>query len=154
GEGTLRRAIVDGVDPSGARLHPAMPRFQMPPARTAELVAYLTRIGDEGDADPGVTEGGGRVGALLPLPRPAASMGRGVRAMLSAVFESVNAGGGVYGRRLELVVGDAAAGGTAPSIDRGRVFALVGSMEPAGGALDGVPLVGPLALSPHGRGDD
>ena len=165
GEGTLQRAIVAGVDPSGARLHSGMPRFQMPAARVVELVAYLRRIGDDGDADPGVSDQGVRVGAVLPLTGRSGFVGRSVRAMLTAVFDGVNAGGGVYGRRVELVVEDTSGeegadtdGPTRQLIERGRVFALVGSVEPTRSAgllrQEGIPLIGPLALSPRERPDD
>jgi ABC-type branched-subunit amino acid transport system substrate-binding protein/cytochrome oxidase Cu insertion factor (SCO1/SenC/PrrC family) len=161
GDETLRRAIVQGVDPSGARLHPGMPRYQMPPARVADLVAYLARIGDDGDNDPGVTPLSIRVGAALPLSGPSEAIGRSAQAMLAAVFDRVNAGGGVYGRRLDLVIEDAAGGEadargpTRRLIERDRVFALVGSLHTGGEAPDAdeVPLVGPLAISPRARAD-
>ena len=40
-EDTLRRAITDGVDPTGERLDPAMPRWFMSAEDMADLIAYL-----------------------------------------------------------------------------------------------------------------
>ena len=137
---TLRRAITKGLDPSGAPLHVGMPRYQTTPARLAELLAYLKRIGDDGDTDPGVTDRRIRVGAALPLSGGLAPVGQSVRAVVDGVFETVNAGGGVYGRRLELVVEDSRGepagtdNATGRLIDSGRVFALVGSFGPAASA--------------------
>lgn len=38
---TLKRAITDGVDPSGERFDPAMPRWSMAAEDMADLIAYL-----------------------------------------------------------------------------------------------------------------
>ena len=40
-EETLRRAITQGIDPSGKPLDPAMPQWSMSPKDLADLIAYL-----------------------------------------------------------------------------------------------------------------
>lgn len=41
---TLSRAITDGLDPAGRRLHPVMPRWRMDPTDLRELIAYLREL--------------------------------------------------------------------------------------------------------------
>jgi ABC-type branched-subunit amino acid transport system substrate-binding protein len=163
---TLRRAITEGLDPGQRRLHPSMPRFVMPDARLAELTAYLERIGDDEDLDPGVSVRAIRIGAALPLSGPLATAGAAVRETLERAFADASRDNGIYGRRIELVVADSrgdAAGlreATRSLIDRGDVFALVASFAAGSGREDGerrlqaagMPLVGPIALSPHQTG--
>ena len=161
-EATLARAVLSGLDSSGAPLHPGMPRYRMSAEQSAALVAYLKRIGGEADADPGVGEGVIRVGAALPLTGPLAQTGESVKASLAAYFSEVNARGGIYGRSFELVVEDSGGGSaealaaTRRLVERDKVFALVGSFGAAGGsAVDEylrraeVPLVGPVTTSPR-----
>lgn len=161
-EATLARALHAGLDSAGSPLHPGMPRYQMSAEQTSDLVAYLKRIGGAADAEPGVTDTALKVGAALPLSGPLARVGEGVRAALVAYFAEVNAGGGVYGRRFELVVEDSA-GEAAKTVEATRklvetdgVFALVASFEPRASAPTNeyvsrreVPLVGPTTLSPR-----
>lgn len=167
-EATLARAISSGVDSSGARLHPGMPRYKMAPAEMADLIAYLKRIGTEADREPGLADDVIRVGAALPLTGTYARIGEDVKAALGAYFAAVNAQGGIYGRKFELVVQDSGGQekGTAEAtrrlIDQDHVFALVGSFEPLGREVSGeflkqsheflkrveVPLIGPVTLSP------
>jgi mono/diheme cytochrome c family protein len=51
---TLRRAIRDGVDPSGRLLGPAMPRYALADAEIDALTAYLRTLSAE--PSPGVTD--------------------------------------------------------------------------------------------------
>lgn len=161
-EAGLARAIGAGLDPSGGRLDPGMPSYRMTPGQMADLVAYLRVLGQEADVDPGVSETAIRVGAALPMTGALSRIGEDVEGALSAYFAEVNAQGGIYGRRFELVVEDSrgepaeTAEATRRLVERDGVFALVGSFEPRGsGAADEVvgraevPLVGPVALSPR-----
>jgi mono/diheme cytochrome c family protein len=161
-EATLARAISDSLDPSGARLHPGMPRYRMAAAQMADLIAYLKRLGTEADTDPGITEETIKIGAALPLTGPLSAIGEDVKATLLASFAQINAQGGIYNRRFELVVedsrGDAAQTleATRRLIEQDNVFALVGSFEPGDSAAinefikrSEVPLVGPVTLSPR-----
>lgn len=161
-EATLARAINLSVDPSGARLHPGMPRYVMTPEQMKDLIAYLRKLGKEADADRGVTEQTIKIGAALPLTGQLAEMGEDVKATLAASFAQVNSQGGIYGRRFELVVEDSR-GETAETleatrrlVERDGVFALVASFEPGDSKSvneflkrSEVPLVGPVTLSPR-----
>ena len=162
---TLRRAITEGLDSMGKRLHAGMPRYNMPGDRLNELLSYFERIGDPDDNDPGVSDKSIRIGAALPLSGPMAAAGQSIRETLELQFRAESRGGGVYQRNLELVVEDSRgepAGfleGTRRLIEHDNVFALVGSLQPigsgdAGQLLEsaGVPLIGPVTLSPHQNG--
>lgn len=161
-EAALARSIAGGVNPNGLPLHPAMPRYRMTREQMSDLVAYLKKLGTEADADPGVTDEAIRVGAALPLSGPLAQVGEDIKAALAASFDAVNSQGGVYGRRFELVVEDSrgeparTVEATRGLIERGGVFALVGSFEPGDSRpvnelimRSEIPLVGPVTLSPR-----
>ena len=161
--GSLARAVTAGIDPGGNRLDPAMPRFVMSARDLEDLTAYLKRLED--DRDPGLLEDGVRLGTLQPAAGPLAELGGTVAAVLRGAIDVVNAGGGVHGRRVELVVADAgsdAAAGEAALrrlVEEDKVFAVLAPLAPA---LDGrlaeladaarVPLVGPLAHLSGGGG--
>ena len=100
----FRRAITDGVDPAGNTLDQAMPRYVFGHRDLANLQAYLERLGSE--RDPGLTDETVRIGSLLPSSGPFAAPGAAVRALLEAYIEAANGRGGVYGRKLELVVAE------------------------------------------------
>ena len=98
----VKVAIRTGYDPAGNRLDLAMPAFRMSDDDLAALIAYLQRI--ETDYDPGVTPETLRIATLLPDAGPMASIGAAMRGVLDAYVASVNAGGGINGRRLELEI--------------------------------------------------
>jgi ABC-type branched-subunit amino acid transport system substrate-binding protein len=161
-EATLARAIDSGVDSGGNKLHPGMPRYKMTGEQMSDLIAYLKNIGKEADVDAGLSGDAIKVGAALPMTGPLAGIGEDVKAALAAYFAEINSQGGVYGRRLELVVEDsrgepaATAEATRRLVEQARVFALVASFEPAGSdaanqllSRSEVPLVGPVTLSPR-----
>jgi len=162
---TLRRAITVGVDPSGAHLYPGMPRYTMPDKDLTELLAYLERLGDDQDTDPGVTATSIRIGAALPLSGPLAPAGGSIRETLERVFAEASRNGGIYGRSIDLVAEDSlgtAAGlldATRHLVNDDRVFAMAASLH-AGDSTDAVrllegaevPLIGPVGLSPHENG--
>lgn len=164
-EAAFARAVTDGLDPAGRRLDPAMPRFVMSMRDMANLTAYLKRLED--DADPGIEAGVLRIGTLLPTAGPFAAMGNSVQAVMTALFEQINAGGGIHGRRLELVRSDAgttAAGtdaGLARLLEQERVFALLSPLVPGAehrlAALAdaaGLPLIGGFRLPDDGAYHD
>lgn len=159
---TLARAIKAGVDPSGAPLHPGMPRYQMSAEQMSDLIAYLKKIGKESDTSPGISDNTVKVGAALPLTGALASIGEDIKATLEASFAEINEQGGVYGRRFELIVedsrGDAAQTleATRRLIEQDGVFALVGSFEPGESealneliARSEIPSICPVTLSPR-----
>ena len=160
-ETTLARAISHAVGPTGGRLHPAMPHYKMTREQMADLIAYLKQLGTESDHEIGVTNDAIKVGAALPLTGPLAQVGEDIKATLLASFADVNAQGGIYGRRFELIVEDSR-GDPAHTLEATRrlieqgVFALVASFEPGEShninqLIKGreVPLVGPVTLSPR-----
>ncbi|WP_437924012.1 ABC transporter substrate-binding protein [Sorangium sp. So ce291] len=155
---TLAAAVRDGRTPAARELHLVMPRYRLDGAQLADLVAYLRCVGR--DADPGVSPEALRLGAALPLTGRFAAAGAAARDVLAASFAEVNAQGGVFRRRLELVVADSGesldgARATSSLLDQ-RVFALVGTVWSGEGggdaaarlAADEVPLVGPLGSGP------
>lgn len=159
-EAALVRAIRGGLDPSGGRLHPGMPRYRMSDEQAASLVAYLKKLGRE--AEPGVSETTIKVGAALPLSGALAQVGQDLKATLAASFAEANEQGDIYGRRFELLVEDSRGDvegtreATRKLIEQGGVFALAGSYEPRGSVAadeflrqSEVPLVGPVTLTPR-----
>lgn len=161
-EETVGRAIVDGVDPAGNRLAVAMPRYEMAETDLADLIAYLKRL--ETDRDPGLAPDSIRIGTVLPLTGRFESLGQAMKEVIEAAFDDVNAGGGIHGRRLELVISGDPGGRDDPLaamrqlLAVGDVFALV-SVFTAGAEAEmaaitepaGVPLVGPITLLPAAR---
>lgn len=161
-EVSLARAIHGGLDSSGGRLHPGMPRYEMAAAQMADLIAYLRKIGKESDADPGLGEDEIKIGAALPMSGALARVGEDIKAALAACFAEANTNGGIYGRRILLLVEDSAgdAAGAAQAtrklVEQDKVFALLGSFEPQGSdetneylRRSEVPLIGPVTLSPR-----
>lgn len=160
-EATLARAISEGLDPLGNRLHPGMPHYKMSASQMSDLIAYLKKIGLESDAETGVSNDKIRVGAALPVTGPLAQVGEDIKSAMAAYFNEVNSQGGVYGRRVELVTEDSRgeAQGTEEAmrrlIEKAGVFALVGSYEPKDSRVANeflrkseVALIGPVTLSP------
>jgi ABC-type branched-subunit amino acid transport system substrate-binding protein len=157
-ETTVQRAIVGGVNSEGLHLNPAMPRFQLNDAQLTELIAYLKVVGSTADADPGVSAGLIKIGTVLPLTGPLASIGQNVEAVLQAYFARVNASGGVYGRKFELGVADSRGEAEANNaavhrlINQDHVFVLLASYEPNGSELEQqisaaqMPLVAPVSF--------
>ena len=128
-EASLAVALRRGQTPEGRRLRTPMPRFALDDAALADLGAYLRCLGH--DRDPGVTDDAVRVGAALPLSGPGAELGAAVRDALAASFAESNERGGVFRRRIDLVVEDTGARGDAEAEARligGRVFALIASL--------------------------
>jgi ABC-type branched-subunit amino acid transport system substrate-binding protein len=148
-----------GLDPSDNLLDRVMPLYQMSDQDLADLIAYMKRL--ESDLDPGVEDGRIQVASLLPLEGPAGALGQAMAQVMHAYFAEVNEQGGMFGRRVELLVvpfGESAEA----SIDKLRqafaaegIFSLVGAYtvgldEPILELLreDNVPLVGPFTLDP------
>ncbi len=159
-EGALGLAIALGIDPAGNKLLAAMPRYRMTREDMADLTAYLKRLGK--DSDPGITETTVKVGTILPTRGPLAEMGKDVKAMLTAYFDSINEKGGIYNRKIKLCVAETADGETPASealkrfIGAEQVFALVSPFMPGAdeelcslAEHQEVPLIGPLTLSPR-----
>ncbi len=152
----LVRAIAAGIDASGNRLQPAMPRYRLTHQQAADLVAYLEVLGRE--ADPGVTETSLKIGVVLP-PSGVSGSAQASSEVLAAFARQINRQGGLYGRRLELAFAACPeevatrAGAIRDFVEKERPFALlasylVGCEEEIGRYLEEteVPLLGPTVL--------
>lgn len=161
-EDTLARAIKLGLSPDGTPMHPGMPRYVMTREQMADLIAYLKKLDKEASIEPGLTDETIKVGAALPLSGPLAQVGEDIKATLTASFAQINLHGGVYGRRIELLIQDSrgeptqTVEATRRLIEQDGVFALVGSFEPGNSTVTNglikrheIPLIGPITLSPR-----
>lgn len=156
-EKLLVRALTVGIDASGNRLDPAMPRYRLTHGQAADLVAYLKVLGRE--TDPGVTETALKIGVVLP-PTGSNGSGPGIREILAAFARRVNDQGGFYGRQLQFAFATAPAevaaraGAIRDFVEAEQPFVLISSYvtgceEEIGRYLDEnkVPLLGPIALN-------
>jgi ABC-type branched-subunit amino acid transport system substrate-binding protein len=130
-EFSLGRSIVAGIDPDGNPLDRSMPRYRMSEDDLDDLVAYMKRL--ESDLDPGLFDDKIVVGTVIPRHGPVGEAGEAVTAVLSAYFADLNARGGIYGRKLELVAAraDSPAGALERARDllgSGQIFALVAAI--------------------------
>jgi ABC-type branched-subunit amino acid transport system substrate-binding protein len=155
----LARVLKTGLDPADNRLDQSMPLYTLSNSDMADLVAYLTHL--ETDHDPGVDNERIQVASLLPLQGPQGGLGQAMAQVMLAYFKEVNANGGVFGRRLELLAvpyGDspeATLGNLRTAFQREEIFALVGAYTVG---LDqeildllreeDTPLIGPFTLDP------
>ena len=101
-EVSLAEAVRAGIDPAYNALDPTMPLFEMSDRDMAALIAYLKKLGK--DLSPGVSKTAIRIGTLVPGPGPFEGFGKTVTGALEAYFSAQNESGGIYGRRIELVV--------------------------------------------------
>jgi len=155
---SLATAIGQGIDPAGNPLDPVMPRFQATPRDFHCIVQYLKRV--ETDRDPGLEPDAVVLGTVVPADGQGGGPGSVIRKILEAWVEDVNAGGGINGRRLRLVVADydpreagAALAAATRVVQEERVFALVSGFAPGAEEAiaelverERVPLVGPFTL--------
>ena len=160
-DAALEQAITHGIDSSGSLLHPAMPRYQISEAQALAVISYLKILGTSKDSDPGISDAAIRIGTVLPQSGRLASIGTDIEVILRAYFMRINNEGGIYGRRIELIVEDT---GSEPGrvrtairrlIESHKVFAIVASFDPGFAdslydALEGsaVPVIGPVMLTP------
>jgi ABC-type branched-subunit amino acid transport system substrate-binding protein len=158
-ESSLARLLRTGLDPADNVLQRDMPLYRMSQRDMDDLIAYLRHLAS--DFDPGIEPERIQVGTLLPLDGPQGELGRAMAQVLHAHFEEINAVGGVFGRRIELLVipyGDtpqATLDNLEQAFAQEPVFALVGAYTLGLDAaiLDllrehDVPLVGPFTLNP------
>lgn len=98
----LKRAITLGVDASGQELDAVMPRYRLSHQQAEDLVAYLRKLGK--DLDPGVSDDALTLGVLLPPreERKLQFLADAIASVVDGYVDRVNAGGGVYHRRLEV----------------------------------------------------
>jgi ABC-type branched-subunit amino acid transport system substrate-binding protein len=157
---SIAASIIQGIDPAGNELDMAMPRYAMSQDDMNALLAYLKRVAT--DYDPGVSEETIRVGTLLPVEGDLAAMGNAMRAVIEASFADINAGGGIHGRKLELVVTNyeddpvRSLWAVRDLLQQDSVFAMVGGFT--AGVTDQlsalaeeleVPMIGPYTQAPR-----
>ena len=155
----IGRAITSGLNADGAALDATMPRFEMHRDDLRDLVSYLRRM--EQDLDPGLTEQSITLGTIVPKGGTPDALGSVVAAVLKGYVQDVNDQGGIYNRRLELTVKEAATReqaveDAAALSTQGGVFAVVSPVT-AGVEQDverltdanHVPLIGPLTEAPR-----
>ena len=100
-ERLLIRAITMGFDPQGKPLNVAMPRYALSQADAQDLIAYLKAL--SADYDPGLTDDIVRIGALLPPNSRYPGQAAAIQSALMGYFSDLNKGGGLYGRKIELI---------------------------------------------------
>jgi len=162
-ERALELAITRGLDPAGNKLLNAMPRYSMSREDLLDLVAYLQIVGK--DAQPGISDNKILIGILVPTKGTLIELGQAATAATKAVFDELNAQGGVFGRRLELEVIETTDTPAAtrekvePLLKDQHLFAMSGAVI-AGFesellpifAQQETPLIGPLTLYPQTTG--
>jgi ABC-type branched-subunit amino acid transport system substrate-binding protein len=100
---SLARAIILGKDPDGNDMDKAMPRYDMAQEDVQDLIAYLKVM--DSQLDPAISGSSIRIGTVVPTEGRHATLGEAIRTTIEAVFDEVNARGGIHGRKLELAVG-------------------------------------------------
>ncbi|MFP3939604.1 MAG: ABC transporter substrate-binding protein [Thermoanaerobaculia bacterium] len=156
----LKRSIAMGLDPAGNELHVAMPRYRMSAEDMEALVAYMRQLGIE--RDPGIAADRLRVGTLLPPAGRMDGVGGAIEAVLRAWAAEVDAGGGLYGREVDLVTfrlppdPDGWRDAVTAYLEQDPVFALVGPFLAGGEAAltdlareRRLPVLGPFTLRPE-----
>jgi len=158
---SLRRAITQGVDPSGHHLGSTMPSYRLSLKDLDRLIQYL-RVLDK-DPDPGLTGSTIRLGAIVPMDGPLAVSGRSSIALLRAYFDELNQQGRIYGRKIELRAIESpampAARGAQDSVQANDIFAAISVLPPGAeheltGKVEqlGIPTIG--AFASRARADD
>ena len=125
---TLTRAVTMGLDPSGRRLDAVMPRYHLMREDADDLLAFLGRLG--GLSDPGLSADDFRVGVFLPAGRQRAATRRAITAWAA----ELQARGGIYGRRPEVLFLENGAGDLEGLEEESEPLAVVG--DPGAGSLD------------------
>lgn len=156
-EESLRSYMRTGIYPGGRKGDPSMPIYEISDRDLDDLLAYLKLVGTI--LDPGLSPAAIRVGTLVPAEGALGEIGAVIREVLEAYFREVNMAGGIYGRRLELVVHQIPlAEESVPDAVRGwlaeaRPFALVSPFTPrmdvevhSAVSGEGIPLIGPFTL--------
>jgi ABC-type branched-subunit amino acid transport system substrate-binding protein len=156
-EASLKRCILNGYDPAGNRLDASMPTYSMSAEDINALVAYMKRL--ETDFDPGLEEKSIRIGTMLPSSGKIAPIGQAMSEVMAAYFQEINSQGGIYNRKLRLIVAtydstpQSALASGKRLVEQEEVFAVVGAVI-AGADRElaqlaeekKVPLIGPLTI--------
>ncbi|MBW2504532.1 MAG: ABC transporter substrate-binding protein [Deltaproteobacteria bacterium] len=157
-EKKLKHFIQSGIYPGGQKANPEMPIYAMAQADLDALVAFMKKLGTL--RDPGLDRSIIRIGTLLPAEGPLASNAVSMRAVMENYFEQVNRNGGVFGRRIKLIVRRFDPEAESLSTLRkwfieSELFALLSPFVPKGEVLFkeaiepfDIPVIGPYTLYP------
>jgi len=157
-EKILKNYLVTGMYPGEQKGDPSMPVYTLSQEDLDAVVAYLKRL--ENDPDPGVTDTAIRVGTILPSEGRIGEMAQVMRKTIEGYFAGINANGGIYGRRLELVVRETGRKALPKDklkswLDRNELFILLSTLTPGMerevaslAEEEHIPLVGPFTMFP------
>jgi ABC-type branched-subunit amino acid transport system substrate-binding protein len=156
-EESLRSYLRTGIFPGGAKGDPSMPVYEISNRDLEDLIAYIKRVGRI--LDPGISDAAIRIGTIVPSEGQLGETGEVIRDVVEACFGAVNATGGIYGRRLELVVHELPAESTSAAesveewLGREEPFAFVSPFAPHADvevqsilSSREIPVVGPFTL--------
>jgi hypothetical protein len=156
-EQSLRAYMRTGVYPGGRKGDPSMPLYEISDRDLEDLLAYMRLVGEL--LEPGLSPTAIRIATHLPAEGTLGEIGRVIRDVLEAYFRDVNEAGGIYGRRLELVVHEIPeAQASVPEaalawLGESQPFALVSPFTPrmdeqvhSAASDKGIPLIGPFTL--------
>ncbi len=162
---SFARNLREGLDPGDNRLDTTMPRYALTDADIEALVSYLKLISAE--TAQGISESSIRIGTLVPRSGPLAGAGEAMLAALKFHIDRQNARGGLYGRKLELVVEsytserEKTLANLQRLVEEGEIFALVSpflvGIENEGAELSAsykIPVVAPFSQFHGGQHAD
>ncbi len=131
-EAELGLAIKAGVGRNGAPLSETMPRYRLTPEEARGLIDYLRVLGTELDVPRGVSSGEVRLGVMLPLSGSSAHVGSKILGGIRSTVDQANAGGGIHGRLVKLVIVDSLPDATiaADNLVNEHVYAVFASIWP------------------------
>lgn len=154
---------LSGLSHGGGRQHRQgrfelaanMPRYTFTPEEILDLTSYLAVLGTQNDDPPGVSANTIRIGTILPVENVIKKVGNEIEIGLKHEINSVNKRGGIFGRKIELLVqplyGVSKADYTnaLKSMSKMDIFALVGVWQPPlqFERQSELPLVGSLGLA-------
>jgi ABC-type branched-subunit amino acid transport system substrate-binding protein len=158
-EESLKTYMRDGIYPGGKRGDPSMPYYFIGDEDLDALIVYMKGLGTY--LDPGVTAEAVRIGMVIPSEGALGEIGSVMERTVRAFFNDINAKGGIYGRKIEVVVGKTS--GKRPLtkefldtfLDQNQLFALVSAFTPGAEKdlpslveIEKLPLIGPFTLFP------
>ncbi|NIQ38331.1 MAG: ABC transporter substrate-binding protein [Proteobacteria bacterium] len=161
-EESLKDYLRSGIYPGGETGDPSMPVYDISDRDLDDLVAFMRLLGET--LDSGLSDASVRIGTLVPSEGRLAETGTTMRGVLEAYFSEVNKAGGIYGRKIELVVHgvgrdrDTDLDSVKGWLAQEQPFALVSTFTPdldvdvqSAVAQAGIPLICPFTLYPIER---
>lgn len=139
---SVARAFTSGTALGDRPLNANMPRYQMTDEQVDDLLSYLKIVGTSGDYDNGLDDSTITVGTVLPITGALAPLGINVASVLRSYFDRVNNEGGIYGRKIALIVADSQGDPDKSTmalqnlIDGSKVFAFIANYQPNGAKMD------------------